>query len=389
MSAPRHILVNGLCVGSAGIYTVARELVRHLAADRPGWRFTVVITQGHPVQEGLRAENLGENVAFEAAPPDTGRIVPRVRFERAGLPSVANRVGADALLQLNGMVVPSVKLPTLAHFGDPWPYTPAAWTHFRHRLIARVKRRQNRLALRRADCCGFTSGYLRDLVTNSAGYEPARSEVFYNGVPRAWIDRAGSDLPPHDDRPMEIVSVSNVSPYKRQGLVIDALPRLIGETGLTDLLYRIIGQCDEAYCAELRAKIERLKLGRHVRIEGRVSDEAVAAAYRSARAFVLPSVCESFCIPAVEAMSFGTPVVVAAAAALPEIVGSAGELCEPDDADDLAERLHRVLTDAPHRESLRRRGAGRVGRYDWAISAAAMARELEAMTDRAAVKTLF
>ena len=383
MSAARHILVDALCAGSAGIVTVARELTRHLAADRPGWRFTVVLTAGHELQEGIAADLASaENVAFERAPADTAGWVNRSRWERdrrRGLPAVARRVGADALLTLNGMIPTPVGLPTLAHFGDPWPYTPAAWTHARHRVVAWLKRRENARALRRADACGFTSGYLRDLVTGRLGVTPKSADVFYNGVPRAWIDRARDALPPLDARPMQIVSVSNVSPYKRQGLVIDAMPALLARPGLGDLRYRVIGWCDEAYRAELRAKVDRLNLSRHVSIEGRLGDAEVASAFRSARAFALPSVCESFGIPAVEAMTYGTPVVVADAAAMPEVVGDAGERCRPDDAVDLAGKLGRVLTDPGHAETLRRRAAGRVARYDWAETAGRMAERLGAI----------
>src|SRR5262249_38505002 len=61
----------------------------------------------------------------------------------------------------------------------------------------------------------------------------------------------------------------------------------------------------------------------------------------------MPSIHEGFCLPVVEAMACGLPVIAARAGALPETVGDAGLTFTPDDAADLARQVKRLLAEVP------------------------------------------
>lgn len=397
----RHLLINGLSIGSGGGYTVGRELFRHLAALRPGWDVTLALTEGYELHEAVRAEDRPPNARLLWAPAATRGRLARARYERTGLAGWAAAHGVGAVLQLNGMVIPGLAIPTFSHFQDPWPYRPEAWTGLKHRAVAWAKRRAHRRTLRRAAAVGFTSAYLRDLICRYHRVKPGDGDVYYNGLPDDWLRRAeratdvaagreaggpaattadGGDggLPAAwAGRPMELVSVSNVSPYKRHDLVIRAVAELVRRPGLEGLTYRIAGEVSPAWGQELRALVGRLGLGDRVVLEGRVPDERVRELLDRARAFVLMSVCESFGIPAIEAMSYGAPVVTADCCAMPEVCGGAAELCPPDDLPALVDRLAAVLTDPARAADLRRRGLERVGRFRWADTAAAMAKRLD------------
>jgi glycosyltransferase involved in cell wall biosynthesis len=103
-----------------------------------------------------------------------------------------------------------------------------------------------------------------------------------------------------------------------------------------------------------------------IRLLGRVSDEQLHALYAGACCFVYPSLYEGFGLQAVEAMACGTPVIASDGGSLPEIVGSAGVVFRAGDADALAERLYRVLTDRDLRERLVRTGITRANDFRWA-----------------------
>jgi hypothetical protein len=105
-----------------------------------------------------------------------------MRYERDDLVRWAKSNDVTRVLQLNGMVIPTMDLPTLSHNQNPWPYLPQAYELWTEHVAAFVKRRAYGRALRRADCAGFTSEYLRDLVMNGHGVRPKRAEVFYNGL---------------------------------------------------------------------------------------------------------------------------------------------------------------------------------------------------------------
>jgi glycosyltransferase involved in cell wall biosynthesis len=383
MAASSHILINGLSIGSGGGYTVARELLRHLTVARPEWRATLALIRGHPLHERLNQETWPANASLLYAPSAAIARWRRNRYETRDLTRWAAAEHVSAVVQLNGMVVPGMPAPTLCHNQDPWPYRPQAWNGLRDRALAMLKRRAHARALRRAAFVGFTSAYLRDLICGYHGLRPGRTAVFYNGVPEAWLGRArsqASDAPQWEARPLELLSVSNVQPYKRQSMVIQALPALVRHAGLETLTYRIAGECDPRYQSNLERLAKRLGVGGRVVFEGRVTDARVQELFGRARAFVLMSVCESFGIPAIEAMSFGAPVVTTDCCAMPEVCGDAADLCPADDLDGLVVRLKRVLLDAAHAEELRRRGFERVGRFRWSHTAEQMATALEEIT---------
>jgi glycosyltransferase involved in cell wall biosynthesis len=105
-------------------------------------------------------------------------------------------------------------------------------------------------------------------------------------------------------------------------------------------------------------------------LTGRVADEELRALYAGAQAFVFPSCHEGFGLPPLEAMAFGTPVVCAAAASLPEVTGEAALLFPAGDAYALAESLASVLSDAGLRERLSQLGRRRAAEFTWARTAA-------------------
>ena len=92
---------------------------------------------------------------------------------------------------------------------------------------------------------------------------------------------------------------------------------------------------------------------------GDVSRAALAAEYRRAGIFCLPSVQEGFGIVLLEAMAAGIPIVASRAAAIPEVVPH-GMLVEPDSAEALAAGIEELSGDPGRRAELARRGA-RVG----------------------------
>jgi glycosyltransferase involved in cell wall biosynthesis len=122
---------------------------------------------------------------------------------------------------------------------------------------------------------------------------------------------------------------------------------------------------------ELQATLRELGLEQDVRLVGYVSEPDLATLYSGARVFVFPSLYEGFGLPPLEAMACGTPVVCSNRSSLPEVVGDAALMVDPDDVEGLAEAMRRVLSDADLREEMRSKGLARARQFPWEHTARA------------------
>ena len=103
---------------------------------------------------------------------------------------------------------------------------------------------------------------------------------------------------------------------------------------------------------------------------GYVQPDDRRALYAGACLLVQPSFDEGFGLPVLEAMTVGVPVVAANRGALPEVLGDAGLLVEPDDPDELAGAIERMLDDAALAAASSARGTVRSRRFTWTTAAA-------------------
>ncbi len=94
-------------------------------------------------------------------------------------------------------------------------------------------------------------------------------------------------------------------------------------------------------------------------------DEKLAELYLSAAVFVYPSLYEGFGIPPLEAMACGCPVVASSASSIPEVVGNGALLFNPNDPNDLAEKIEKVLHDKILVTDLIQKGKIRAGQFTW------------------------
>lgn len=163
-----------------------------------------------------------------------------------------------------------------------------------------------------------------------------------------------------------ILSVGTIEPRKNYPRLLEAYRRL-RDQGRTEGLV-IVGKrgwrC-EAFFERLRA----LDLEGVVTLPGFVADEDLPALYSAAEVFAYPSLYEGFGLPPLEALACGTPVVVSNTSSLPEVVGDAGLLVPPDDAEALAAALTRLLDNPVLRAQLSARSFHQAAQFTWEATA--------------------
>ncbi|HEV2752197.1 MAG TPA: glycosyltransferase, partial [Solirubrobacteraceae bacterium] len=171
-------------------------------------------------------------------------------------------------------------------------------------------------------------------------------------------DRLGPPGAPDPPGPPTLLFVGRLMPHKRQDAVIRALT-LYAREHAPDARLVLVGEPVSArYGERLRALAEQLAPGA-VTFEQSLSSAQLGERYRAAHAFLALSEHEGFCVPLLEAMRLGVPVVARPAGAVPEVAGEAALLVDDEDLAVVAELVHLAVTDTDLRAELRRRGRAR------------------------------
>jgi glycosyltransferase involved in cell wall biosynthesis len=112
--------------------------------------------------------------------------------------------------------------------------------------------------------------------------------------------------------------------------------------------------------------VRKLNLDGMVHFTGRLTRDELVKRYSAAKIAVVPSLYEGFGLPAAEAMSCGVPVIASSGGALPEVVGDAGILVPPKNADALAAAIKQLFNDEQAQRRMSEAGRKRVRqKFSW------------------------
>ena len=137
--------------------------------------------------------------------------------------------------------------------------------------------------------------------------------------------------------------VSKFGPQKDFATAIKAVAAL-KEKGINIKLILTLNQTTREYPSIAR-QIHQYGIDDCVENLGEVTDPStLQTIYESLHLFIFPSLVESFGFTLVEAMGFGLPIVAAGTDGNREITGMAGEFFQPSNADELAEKILRLMT---------------------------------------------
>ena len=160
-----------------------------------------------------------------------------------------------------------------------------------------------------------------------------------------------------------ILFVSTVEPRKNLPTLLRAF-KLLRDNYKSDAVLAVAGNRGWLF-EEVDRVIDELKLHDTVRFLGGVPNEELVYLYNAAKVFVFPSFYEGFGLPPLEAMACGTPVIVSQVSSLPEVVGDAGILIDPQDVEALTVAMWRVLGDENLRREMRAKGLKRAQIFSW------------------------
>jgi glycosyltransferase involved in cell wall biosynthesis len=349
---PLCIVINGVHAKSGGGVTYLRRMLPELARE-PGVQIRLVLHENQrslfePVPDGVQIDAFDYNPGF----------LPTLIWEQFSLPGIARRLGADVVFSpanfgpvfaRNHVVLlrNATSVIRLTRRLKPLVY----WLLLSAATLASLVMARRAIAVSDYAARVLTFGLRRVIGKKVSVIHHGTHQIATSGPEEA---RAGNML----------LAVSDIYIQKNYHTLVRAFARV--RERHPDMALTIVGrEIDGQYAGSIREIVQELNIGAAVRFTGHVETAELDKLYRECRVFVFPSTVETFGNPLLEAMAAGAPIATSKTAAMPEVIGDAGLLFDPDDATDMAARIEQLLDDPDLCAELGAKAALRGRSFTW------------------------
>jgi glycosyltransferase involved in cell wall biosynthesis len=338
----------------AGIGEYTLRLTQALAAVYPDHRFTLVQDRRMPVPL-VDAANVRAMRSF---------VPSHHRLEQLLLPWVVSQAHADVFHSPDFIPPLHTDGPSVITIHD---LSFLIYPHFLTKDAARYYGQIDRAVRRANHIIAVSESTKRDIIKRLGAHEDQITVIYEAADPLfqpAEPAVARQHVQALFDLPEDfILFVSTIEPRKNVGALLRAYRRLRDDYKLTPML-ALAGSRGWLY-EEVFELVEKLDLKPYCRFLGRVNADDLRYLYSAARCLVHPAFYEGFGLTPLEAMACGAPVIVSNVSSLPEVVGDAALLVDPQNDDEITVAMWRLLTDPALAAELRSKGLLRAAAFSW------------------------
>jgi glycosyltransferase involved in cell wall biosynthesis len=368
-----------------------RELLRAMSAAAPTWTFVCFVDARARAQFDLVADNVRlVEVAQSASPTDAAAADgSRSPFDMLRLTRAVFRTKLDVFFSPSVYTYfplpPGLRTVVTVHDAIADRFPELTLPSRRARLFWRAK---VSLALWQARRVLTVSDYAANDIADVLGVPRSRIRVaveapsaIYTPSPSCEVIRHAAARAGLPDGARWFIYVGGFNPHKNVDLLVRAHARLVRDTGpLAPYLVLVGTLSDDVFHgaqADIRRAIAEEGTSDRIIWTGFVADEDLRHLHSGALALALPSTCEGFGLPAVEAAACGTPVVATTASPLPRLLEGGGLFVDPGDLPALASALATLAGDETTRLRLAACALSRARALSWTRSAEAAIAALE------------
>lgn len=214
------------------------------------------------------------------------------------------------------------------------------------------------------------SNFTRSQIISELRIPENRVSVIYNGVD----DRFCPQSPEVINKALYacglpsskyILSVCSIEPRKNISRLIDAWKEIVDSLP-EDVYLVLVGNVG---VKRVFPQMKMDNLPKRVFFSGHISDEYLPAILAGAQLFVYPSLYEGFGLPPLEAMACGTPIISSNCSAIPEVVGNAGILIDPNSVSQIAKAVKCLFFENDTRNKLIKLGLAQSKKFRWSLTA--------------------
>jgi len=355
-------LLSGVSYGGV---TYFNNLIPALAAVDVKNEYHLFVAQGHPLIKSVGQNNF----VFHECVKNNPSTLERFLWEQLVLPWQLMKYKIDVLFTAKNLNVFLASCKTVISLRNMEPLAYSEYDNdWKLNVILWFKWQLTKWSVRKADHIVAVSQAVKDRIIKKIPGVAGKITVVYNGNPVQENPKSEIQNPKQiqnfNDQKF-ILTASKFVAYANQLNLLKGYAELVERRPETPPLWLAGGVHDKKYFEKVQRFVEDNKLGERVKFLGLVPHGQLLEFMRQAQALVFPSTLESCPHTLIEAMACGAPIATSHTPPMPEICENAALYFDPNNSNDIADKIERVLSDGALREQLTQAGPFRAQFFTW------------------------
>jgi glycosyltransferase involved in cell wall biosynthesis len=288
-------------------------------------------------------------------------------WEQYALPKAAKKLKLDLLHCTSNTAPLGCKIPMILTLHDiifleprdrmnESIYQNLGWL-YRKMIVPRILKKCRRIIT--------VSNFEKNNIIKTLGIPEKKMAMIYNGY-TSWF-RPTQDIEfiyrRYIDSPSYFFFLGNTDPKKNTERTLIAYSRYLEKSDIKRKL--LMADLDEEYLNDIIERNKISNIREKIVIPGYIENRDLPYIYNNAFAFLYPSLRESFGIPLLEAMACGTPVITSNTSSMPEIGGPDAILVNPENPDEITEKMIQLENDSVFYAKQEEVGLQRATLFSW------------------------
>lgn len=297
-------------------------------------------------------------------------LLYRIYWQRFNLSRLARVAGCDVLFVPGGSFAGNYRpVVTMSQNLLPFEWREMSrygfsWMLFKMMMLRLTQSR----TFQKADGIIFLTKYARGVVMRVIKTTAGTTVIIPHGINSNFINLPRKQKPINcysSNQPFRIIYVSVIDVYKHQWHVAEAVSRL-QKSGLPVLL-DLVGPASDLSWKRLQKKLDQIDpQKRFLQYAGALPREELPARHAQADLCLFASSCENMPNILLEGMASGLPIACSCKGPMPEVVGDSGIYFDPENPDDIANALRKLIENPALRTKLTKDSYERAQSYSWA-----------------------
>ena len=329
--------------------------------------FLIFVTKSY--YDEIKTFKINPNIKYKVKSNILSKILPRLFWMQFILPFELKISGAKKLyspMNFSPLLLKYFKIPIVLalHSNLPWVYfNLMPGNTFRNLLTKKIME----LSIQNCKTLIVDSFFAKKEISGILKVDKNKIEVIYLGINDKYLLQSKNNnlIKNFDYNQKYILSVLSCVRYHNIIKMLKGFKYYLNENNTKIKFVLVLQILDDSYFVEIKNYIKDNFKNNEIILFNNINSEYLLNLYKQAQIYIFSSYCEVFGLTSLEAMSQGCPVLISKNSALPEINSDACDYFNPDNENEIKDKICQILNDDDYKNNLINKGLIHVKNFTW------------------------